>query len=205
MKNSFTKIIMVAAALATITFSSNAQNTRISLGLEAAFPMGDFGDGSGIGIGGTARVEFPLSDNIGLTGTAGYINFAGKEIELTPGFKAKTESGGAIPVQGGIKYYFNEAQEGFYAHGELGIHMFMAKVPEFDANGIQTGTKTETNTNLSFAPGIGFHLANIDIGLRLQFFSQKVTTFNPVTFEIVDKTKMYNYVGIRAAYVFGEK
>jgi hypothetical protein len=45
-------------------------------------------------------------------------------------------------------------------------------------------------TNFSYAPGIGYHMSNLDFGLRYQFIDDETTL---------------SYIGLRIAYVFGSK
>ncbi|MBK8581031.1 MAG: hypothetical protein LKM36_08535 [Flavobacteriales bacterium] len=190
-----------------------AQENRFSLGAEVAFPMGDFGDAAGIGLGGTLGFELPVSDNLGLIAQAGYMSFAGKEFTVSVGgFSAttKTDATGIIPIQVGAKYYFTDNQEGFYAGLLTGVHMTSVKVPEYDAAGMQSGTKNETNSNFSLAPLVGFIIGeNIDIAVRYQmiFAKQETVSFNPTTFAVVteSKTVTNSYLGLRIAYMFGER
>jgi hypothetical protein len=214
MKKNFTKIIMAAAACIALTAGTTmAQNGRFSVGAELGLPLGSFGDGNGIGFGGTLRYEHPLGDKMGLTFTAGYLTFSGKDVTfdpfpgLIPATTIKGSSVGMIPIQAGFKYYFTEAQDGFYAMAELGVHIASVSAPDYTDP--ITGTTIEggsaSSTNLSYAPSIGYHLANLDLGLRYQLFSQKTTVVEPFTGTSVSATSTSGYIGLRVAYVFGEK
>jgi hypothetical protein len=189
MKKHFTKVIMLTAAAMLLAFGSYAQSGRFSVGAEVGLPMGDFGDASGIGIGGTIGYEYPLTDNIALYARAGYITFSGKDQESF-GVTVEGASTGMIPVQVGIKYYLNEVMEGFYIDAEVGVHNMRVKTPEFEILGVTYGGDTESETKLSYAPSIGYHLANIDISIRYQIVSTEGSTTS--------------YIGARLAYVFGE-
>lgn len=168
-----TRIIMVAiACLALTAGTTKAQNGRLSVGAELAMPMGDFGDAVGIGFGGTLGYEYPIGDAMGLGLRAGYMSFSGKD-----GGPSET----VIPAQAFFKYYFQEQQSGFYAMANLGIHSSSVK---FDGESI-------SSTDLSYAPELGYHLANIDLGLRYQIISGDGGSSS--------------YIGVRLAYVFGEK
>lgn len=189
-KNLITKLCVVALATFLST-SAFAQNGRFSVGAELGLPMGDFGDATSLGFGGSLRYEHPLGDNMGLTLTAGYLMFSGKEIA---GFELG--DWGMIPAQVGIKYYFTEQQEGFYGMLELGIHSvsYKAQIPtgfDLTTGAITYSEETISDTNLSYAPEIGYHLANVDLGLRYQLISTEGSTTS--------------YLGVRLAYVFGEK
>ena len=187
-----------------------AQENRFSLGAELGFPMGDFGDGVGIGIGGTLGFELPVGDNLGLMAQAGYMSFAGKDVSVTVlGVTAtsKTDATGIIPIQVGAKYYVTDNQEGFYAGLLTGVHMTSVKVPEYNlTTGASTGTKTETNSNFSLAPLVGYIIGeNIDIALRYQmiFAKQETAVVSGLSVTTESKTVTNSYLGLRLAYMFG--
>jgi hypothetical protein len=182
MKKTLLRLTMVAALIGT-SLISNAQDGRFSLGLELAMPMGDFADGASVGYGASARYEMPVGDNLGLTLTAGYLMFGGKD--EGPDYSM-------IPVQVGAKYYFNEQQAGLYLGVELGMHSFAYTIPAVEFNGVVVSEEqTVTDTYFSYAPQVGYHLANIDLGLRYQIISSDGGSTS--------------YLGLRAAYVFGGK
>src|SRR5262245_12722743 len=107
------KQLLLFAVACGLTGGLMAQGNRFSLGLEAALPMGDFGDVSSIGIGGTLGFELPMGDNLGIVAQAGYISFMGKEFESVTVVNGtvttttvKSDAAGLIPIQVGAKYYF---------------------------------------------------------------------------------------------------
>lgn len=164
--------------LASCTVLAFSQG-RFSVGPELALPMGDFGDVVGIGLGGTVRYEAPIADKLNWTVTAGFLSFMEKT-EDTPLGEVKASATG-IPIQGGVKYYVTESFNGFYVAGELGVHLYKVKSEIL-------GEKDDSSeTEFSLAPGIGYHLGNIDIAARYQIAGDG------------------DYVGFRIAYVFGGK
>lgn len=200
------KFTLVLTAMA-VAGGLMAQENRLSLGAEVAFPMGDFGDAVGVGVGGTLGFELPVGDNLGLIAQAGYISFSGKDITVL-GVTVKGDATGIIPIQVGAKYYFMDNQDGFYAGVLAGIHMTTYKVPEYSSTGAQTGTKTESNSDFSLAPMLGIVVGeNFDISVRYQlmFAKRETVTFNPSTFAMTteSKTETNGYLGLRLAYMFG--
>ncbi|MCC6384745.1 MAG: outer membrane beta-barrel protein [Bacteroidia bacterium] len=191
MKRTITKIFMAGALAFGMVSGAFAQSGRFSAGLELALPMGDFADAAGMGFGATLRYEYPLSDNLALTGDAGYLMFGKKSYSI--GFGDVESKSSMIPVQVGAKYYFGEVQNGFYAGLLLGIHSISSKVttPEYTFMNvtIPSTSTSESTTKLSYAPQVGYHLANIDIGARYQMIATEGSTSS--------------YLGIRLAYVFG--
>lgn len=197
-------LLSIALIIGLVSASSivNAQSGRFSLGAELALPMGDFADVISTGFGASFRYEAPIGDNLGFTGNLGYLTFGGKDTEFL-GTTVEGESSFLIPVQVGLKYYFMEQQEGFYGHVLLGVHMY--ETTEFDVD-LTTGVITEETSMesaFSYAPEIGYHLANWDFGLRYQMFSVNTVEYNVLTMEFEDGTSSWGYLGLRAAYVFG--
>jgi hypothetical protein len=188
-KSIFTLLVF---GLIVQTTNSFAQNGRFSVGAELGLPMGDFSDVSSMGFGGSVRYEYPITDNIGLMGTVGYLTFSGKTVD---GFDYGNTS--MIPIQVGGKYYFTENQNGIYLALNLGVHSTSYDSPDITITDPITGiTVTEpggtiSNTDVSYAPEVGYHLPNVDIGLRYQMIATDPSTTS--------------YLGIRLAYVFGER
>jgi hypothetical protein len=197
MKMKFTKIMMAAAACIALTAGTTmAQNGRFSVGAEIGMPMGDFSDGNGVGFGGSLRYELPMGDKLGLGLTAGYITFGGKSVDDGLGGTYDNPSFSVIPIQAFLKYYFNEQQSGLYGMVDLGVHSSSVKTPEISYTDPISGQvvvispeETHTSTDLSYAPEIGYHLANLDLGLRYQIISTEGSSTS--------------YLGLRVAYVFG--
>jgi len=113
---------------------------RAGLGAELAIYIGD---GGGIGLGGTARVEYSLNNKMTATATTGFVPFISKF------------SGGIIPLQAGLKYYF---QKNIYGLGQAGLHIY-------------TGDGGETKVSL--AAGAGYEVPlqrgmTLDLGARIQ-------------------------------------
>ena len=178
MKRNLTTIFMAVVlciALTAVTKTTQAQNGRFSVGAEIGLPMSSaFKKYNGLGIGGTLRYEYPVSDALAIGAGAGYITFAGKD--SGPKFNV-------IPFQAFAKYYFGgEAQDGIYGMVDLGM-----------TNGKSSASGAKSSTKLSYAPELGYHLTNIDLGLRYQM----------VTADSGGETLAW--LGIRLAYVFGEK
>ena len=196
MKKTLFSIALVLGLIGSAS-KSEAHDGRLSIGAELGIPMGDFADFNGIGIGGTIRYEAPVGDNLGITGTAGYLSFSGKDFTVA-GFTFKGESTYLIPVQAGAKYYFDQQQEGLYGHVMVGVHMYKTTEATVDPVTFAITTKDKMKAALSYAPEIGYHMENIDIGLRYQIYSISADDGLGGT-----KTKSYSYLGLRLAYVLG--
>lgn len=188
------KKLGVFVAACVIAGGLSAQDNRASVGLEVALPMGDWADFVGVGFGATLGYEIPMGDNIGLIANAGFISFAGKDLEVNTGLGTVTvegKSSSAIPIQVGGKYYFTDQQEGAYLGLLTGMHLFSS-----DGN---------SDSNFGVAPLLGFMVTeNIDVAVRYQMLFAKqetvVVTGTSVTTE--EETVTNSYLGLRLAYNF---
>ncbi|MBX2981948.1 MAG: outer membrane beta-barrel protein [Flavobacteriales bacterium] len=187
----------ITLGLAAFAFAGGlmAQSNQISLGVDLAMPLGDFGDAYGLGVGPTAGFELPIGDNLGVTLQVSY------DI-LMPKSEVKDfiKSASMLPAQLGLKYYFQDQQEGFYGHAQLGIHSVSTKSEEITTPGVPalgipdrvTPSQTTSSTNFSWAIGVGYQLEKLDLGLRYNSISPDSD---------VDGAKASSYIGLRVAYL----
>src|SRR4051812_18061378 len=94
---------------------------RFSLGLELANPNGNFSKVQSVGYGGSIRYESELGVHTALVLNAGYIYFTGQKEKTANGLVTLPHSY-MIPGQGGVRFYFNEEQNGVYLMASLGTH-----------------------------------------------------------------------------------
>ncbi|WP_158828469.1 hypothetical protein [Mucilaginibacter lacusdianchii] len=170
------KLIAVASfAVATMFASSTvkAQSMtptnawRFGIGVEGGIPTGRAHDFSKAMLGGTARLQYGVANNVALTLTSGYYNMFGKDAVKFAGDNndIKYKSMGIVPVKAGIKAY---AGGGFYVSGEVGAGF------ETSVFGAYKGMDTDQydkSTKLILAPGIGYSWSNVDFGVRYENFS----------------------------------
>lgn len=170
-----------------LSLSVTQAMAQFSGGVEVGLPMSTFSDLAKVGFGASVRYEASIKDKLSWTGSAGFLSFSGNS--FTVGTVTGTYgSTTAIPISGGIKYYLNEANNGFYAAADLNVNFLSYSVVfpnSGGGNGYTTGTASTSRVGL--APGIGYRTGNWDIAGR----------FNIVT--------DFTYLGIRAAYIFGGK
>jgi hypothetical protein len=167
--------------------TSFAQSKQLSFGVDLGFPQGDFGKEFGMAVGPTVGFELPVG-KLGITLQAGY-----DILMLKDEAKDFLDGASLIPVQAGLKYYFQESQKGVYAHGQLGMHSFSEKFKENDAFGIEA--ETESSTNFSWAIGVGYQLAKLDIGVRYNSISPKEEEGEG------GEAEALSYIGLRIAYL----
>lgn len=174
------KHLLSVLAFVFLSMSSFAQ---FSAGLDAGLPMGSFGDIANTGFGLSVRYEAPIKDKLNWTGSVGFLSFGGKNF-LGGAFGATS----IIPVVGGIKYYFNDVNGGFYGAADIGFN-FISYSVAFPNSGNGQGVTfgTASTTNFGIAPGIGFRKGSWDFSGRFNMVSD------------------FNWLGLRAAYIFGAK
>ncbi|TCD00877.1 outer membrane beta-barrel protein [Pedobacter psychroterrae] len=177
------KLILLTAVAGFFAFSNvNAQTkdvgmtgTKLGIGADFAFPMGDYGDFADFGYGGSLGVQFPVASRLNITGSAGYLSFKSKEVA------GVTVNSAAIPVKAGARFF---VAENFYIGGELG-----AAFPTEDGG----------KTAFAYAPGVGieFPVADngaIELGARYEGWSSKNS---------LDQSFAKSFLGLRLAYNFG--
>ena len=182
-----TKLVTIVSALALCT-TAMAQDKQLSLGLDLSLPMGDFGDAYSLGVGPAAGFELPVGDNIGITAQLSYQILLVKS-DLSDFIK----SASMVPIQAGVKYYFMDQQEGFYGHGQVGVHMASVKTEDFTFLGVTVPGETTSSTNFSWAIGAGYQMEKFDIGLRYNSISPDS--------DAPDGTNSSTYIGLRVGYL----
>ena len=159
------KIILSIAFVVSAFGAAFSQDGKFSGGIELGFPTGFAADFVGIGFGLSGRYEAPIQDKLNWFATAGFISYGGKDFPavrynpLTQQLENYTVSGGSstlIPLQGGVKYYFQESNNGFYASGEIGLFI---------------GTGSGSSSRFGFTPGIGYRISSFDFSGRYNVVS----------------------------------
>jgi hypothetical protein len=181
-----TKIIAGAFTALAIFIGTNvnAQTTppnklRFGIGVEGLLPTGNLHDISNVGVGGTARLQYGVANNLALTLTSGYYNYFGKEIDGI----GKTKSLGMIPVKAGIKAFF---AQNLYFSAEAGAAFETSGFGELKG---ENNDDFKKNTKLLLSPGVGYASKSWDVGVRYENYS--------------GQDNGYGTVGLRIAYGFG--
>ncbi|HPH83865.1 MAG TPA: hypothetical protein PLC48_00345 [Ferruginibacter sp.] len=183
------KKVFFIVALTAASFAGFAQSEKeaskplsFSVGVEAALPIGDFGDAYKFGIGGSVQADYKVAPELAITLNAGYISFSGKSVTTTyviPTTPPQTISQtfknatiGYVPVLAGVKYWFSD----LYASGQLGLTF-------------ATGNGASGST-FTYAPGIGYKFAPIDVLVKY------------VGYAAQNGGSASSNIGIRVAYNF---
>jgi len=168
MNTKSTRVLLVVCAL----FAFTAAKAQFSAGLNLAFPTGSWSNGYSTGFGLDGRYEASIQKQLNWTASLGYTSFSGKTIS---GFTLTSIH--VIPLTGGIKYYFQESNKGFYGAADIGLYFYSASF----------GGATSSTTRFGFAPGIGYRLEKLDFSFRYNSAGD------------------LSYAGLRAAYIFPGK
>ncbi len=106
----FSKLLAAAFTITGLFFTNNvkAQTTPanalwFSIGADAGDPTGNLRIGSVFVLGGTARLQYGITNNFAVTLTSGADHFFSKDM---PGTDIKYDSFGIIPIKAGIKEFF---------------------------------------------------------------------------------------------------
>ena len=142
------KKVLFTLALAIAAFAVSAQDKdaakkfTIGGGATLGFVVGDFSSITSLAYGADIQGEYAASSNLGLTVSAGYVNFVAKS-----GFSTD----GIIPVLGGARYYFNEK---FFASAQAGVSI---------------STASGGGSWFTYAPGVGYKVnEKLDLTAKYQ-------------------------------------
>ena len=152
------KIILLLVIATTASFSAKAQRGTYDflIGVEAAFPTGDFNSYK-TGVGGWVQGLLGVGETGQVSFTTGYNTFTFKNPPANE--KIKTS---IIPLLLGYKYNWSI----FYAHPQAGLGLYRFKVKE--DNGNSNTTTKSSNSGFTLGLGAGVKISRLDLGLRYQ-------------------------------------
>jgi hypothetical protein len=157
------KVITTAAVILCLAGSANAGDARTSHGrstalassahqiligadIDAALPLGTYGDASGVGAGALLTIEYPVIEQLSLTGRVGFQYHLDKS--PVAGVDMHVHS---VPVLLGAKYYVMETnRQGLFAAAELGMFDLMAS-----ASG-PGGSASTSEVKFGVGAGVGY-------------------------------------------------
>lgn len=156
MKKLFLSVIMITAVLSTNAQEkeqASSSKLKVSVGVETALPLGDFGDSYSFGIGGSVQTDYNFAENFDFTFNTGVITFLGKTVS-----DSKVPSQTVIPVLIGSKY---SVSENSYVLIQAGTAIFTAS----------GGAKSESV--FAYSPGFGYKFTQkMDALLKYTGFSR---------------------------------
>ncbi|MGX5820923.1 outer membrane beta-barrel protein [Chitinophaga lutea] len=146
--------LLLIALLLTGSIAANAQLKRFSIGpyVEAGFPVGnDFNETNKSGWGVGLNADIKLVAGFGVTGSVGYMRFAGKawpRAEDLPTGEYPTVA--AVPVRVGLKYKL--------------VSILYLKLE----GGTATYTGDMEGTSFLLAPGVGIRVLGLDVQAKYE-------------------------------------
>ena len=154
------KIIFTVVAVAALFLTTNlkaqtnpAGEWRFSIGPEVGFPTGIARLGANFNLGGTARLQYGITNDLAVTLTSGAYHFFPIKI---PGKNSRYQSYGQVPIKAGLKYAFFK---GLYVGAEAGFSI------EADDSG--TGPK-----RMLLSPALGYDTKWWDFAFHYEYFSR---------------------------------
>jgi len=159
------KILLALVILAGTVFTTFAQTKtdggKFSIGIEGGLPVGSQRPYLNQIIGGSIKYEYPVAQNLFITGSAGYSRLYRKNISyFSPNLIYHVDGGsaGIVPVKVGAKYYFDGH---FFGEGQLGAAFI---------------TRTGGNTLFVYSPGVGYTFnGGFEAGVRYEAWSKDST------------------------------
>lgn len=148
-----------AKAQTTTTKSTDSDPWRLGFGIEGGIPTGDIHPASGFELGGSARLQYGVSNNFALTLTSGYTNFFIKDAYRLPG---EPSGQGIVPVKVGLKAFF---APNIYFGAEAGA-------------GFETNYAS--NTKLILSPALGWANEHWDVGVNYTNYSGQGDSYGSV-------------------------
>lgn len=115
------KIILSAIAVCAFGFVS-AQEPTMKIGASIGMPMGDVKDFTSLVVGADFAYLWPMSDDLHVGATVGYLTFMAKEFD-TPIGKIKPDDTAFLPIAATGQYSINE---NFFLGADLGYALAMS-------------------------------------------------------------------------------
>ncbi|RYD92127.1 MAG: hypothetical protein EOP54_21340 [Sphingobacteriales bacterium] len=156
MKNLLFALFLVSV-LACDTFAQSKDKGRFSLDLNAGVPIGDASHKYYFVVGGALKYNVLVAENLFVTGSAGYTYLHGKNHSVTANGKTfdTAVDAGAIPLKGGLRYYFDES---FFCEGQAGAAFF---------------TEGGKGTAFVYSPSFGYTFTGgFEVGFRYESWSK---------------------------------
>ncbi|MDB5192474.1 MAG: hypothetical protein JWQ96_2037 [Segetibacter sp.] len=169
------KLSMLAVLSFVFTQSFSQVRPSLSIGAELGVPTGDLNVTQKIGVGGSAKIAFPVGAGTALTLSGGYVSFSGDEYQVGNAI-IKRPALNFIPIKAGVRY--NVVPNGIYLEPQLGF------------TSISTQNQEGSSGWFTYAANAGYIINNqIDIAARYEAVNKNNTTLP--------------FIGFRVAYNFG--
>ncbi len=171
-------------------------DNEMAVGMTGAIniPLGDFNDFAKMGFGFSGVFLYKLSDNFQLTGSLGYLSWAGDKISTTSNTYSKaTDSYTSVSLLGGMRYIFESGKSKLlpYAGLELGFHIFSSPEVQAVSPGEVNSDKAETNFYLGYALGGGV----------IYELSSNIKLDGSLYYNIINSDNSIGYFSLRGGFI----
>lgn len=176
-------ILFTLSALAQQEVEPFRNRHQFGTGFEFVAPLGNFRNIYRHGMGVSVAYQYPVSENLKITGKIGYIKFA-EQLDVF-GY-----SSSSIPLKAGAKYFLGKY---VYGSAELGAAFFSSRIHPSYGDGTKI-VKTDDGTSFIYAPGAGVEFAvdrfvALDLSMRYETWAKSGNN--------------NSFLGLRLGIVFG--
>ena len=192
-QSQYDKVDYRELALPGMTAAVEAQFGPVSLGFEVAPPKGGAGT---LGYGGYWGYEQSLGERFGITLQSGFM-----KLGISDSSALHIDKSSMIPVQLGVKYFFNKRGTGIYTHLSGGTHYMLFTSESYT---------DEFGTVIRYFPGFGERFSEIYLSGAFTLgcvFNNKIDLslrYNMVAADNnVEGSTASNYLGFRLGCRFG--
>lgn len=178
MKMTCSCLALLACTLILVPAAPAQHQIAVGAGVDLMLPVGSFADNWGMGIGGTAELDYLLSSHTSLTGKLGYLTWSGKD--LPSGISATY---GGVPFLVGVKYYphlfvSQSGGPGIRAYGHLELGLMFGSVSLTGTSRGYTGSISGSTTDFTIVPSLGVEIpagskGAVDLSVRYFDISKK--------------------------------
>lgn len=176
------KLFLVAIATVGFAFSGSAQDTKMKLGVDVGFPLGDMKDGTSVNFGINGAYLWNVGEGFDVGAGVSYNMYIAKEQDVM-GFKIKGENASFLPIYGTANYAFTE---NIFAGVDLGYAIGLAP------SGIGSG--------VYYQPKLGYQMDKYEFFLGYKAISSKQDV--NTGFGTVSTTAVYASINLGFNYKF---
>ena len=153
------RLLLAGLLVVMLAPAAQAEGLGITIGVEGAFvlPLGDWGDVTGIGIGGMAKGAYALNDEMSLSLRAGYIYHLSKDLDVAGATVEYSSS--ELPILVGFRYTTS-----FGLYGDLSVGLVNL--------GATVGDHSDSEMKFGLLAGAGYTIMGLNISVN--FFAPSI-------------------------------
>ena len=176
------RLFLVAIATVGFAFSGTAQDTKMKVGVDVGFPMGDIKDGTSLNLGVNGAYLWNVGEGFDVGAGVSYNMYIAKEQDIL-GVKVKGDNASFLPIYGTANYSFTES---IFGGVDLGYALGLAP------SGIDGG--------VYYQPKVGYQTDKYEFFLGYKAISSKQEV--ATAFGTVSATTVYASLNLGFNYKF---